>query len=290
MTIGATLRRAATLTGIGLFTGQPSTVILRPATSRTGLAFTLGPATFPASIDRLAPSPIPAFAHHPARHTCLAAPDGPALATVEHALSALVGMGITDATVESFGPELPIFDGSSLRFVEQIRAVGSVPSETPATDPITLDAPISIENDGASILISPRHTPGISYTYRLAYPAPIGEQSAHWDGRPETYAADIAPARTFSLEHEARAMRSLGLFQSFTPRDMLVIGPEGPIDNTLRYPDEPARHKLLDLIGDLALAGPLMPRLQADIVATRSGHALAHAAARALQHHLNSRG
>ncbi|MBX3318218.1 MAG: UDP-3-O-acyl-N-acetylglucosamine deacetylase [Phycisphaeraceae bacterium] len=290
MTTGATLRRAATLTGIGLFTGQPSTVILRPAPSGTGLAFTLGTATFPASIDHLAHSPIPVFAHHPARHTCLAPPGGPPLATVEHALSALVGMGITDATVECFGPELPIFDGSSLRFVEQIRAVGSIPFDSPDPSPITLDTPISIENEGSSILISPRQAPGISYTYRLAYPPPIGEQSAHWDGRPDTYAADIAPARTFSLEHEARAMRSLGLFQSFTPRDMLVIGPEGPIDNTLRFPDEPARHKLLDLIGDLALAGPLMPRLQADIVATRSGHALAHAAAHALQQHLNSRG
>ena len=148
-------------------------------------------------------------------------------------------------------------------------------------EPITPSRPLRVESEdaGASITIEPSDTP--SYTYTLDYgpDSPIAPATAHWAGDPDRFEHEIAPARTFCLEREAQAMRQLGLFEHLSPQDMLVFGPRGPIDNTLRFPDEPARHKLLDLIGDLALAGR---PIRAKITAVRSGHALNHAAARAL--------
>ncbi len=290
-----TLRKSVSLSGVGLFTGVPATVTLEPAAPGSGIAFMLGGERVAATIANLASKPlIPAFAKFPARHTCIASGSGRTLATVEHVMSALAGLGITDATVSCHDgqgqdrPEVPILDGSADAFVREIGRVGVEGSggEVGVGRAHRLSGPIRIERDDASIVITPRAPgggrAGPTYRYNLAYPAPIGMQAACWEGDPASYATEVAPARTFSLEHEARMMQSMGLFGHLTTRDMLVIGAAGPIDNELRFPDEPARHKLLDLIGDLALAGPSLWGLQADIVATRSGHALAHEAARAL--------
>lgn len=297
--MGRTLRKSVSLSGAGLFTGAPVTMSIAPASPGAGIGFMIGGERVLALIANLATKAlIPAFARFPARHTCLAGPGGRQVATVEHIMSALAGLGITDATVACRDsadaedrPEAPILDGSAEAFVREFLRAGIDESTSAPLGPITLAEPIRIEKDDASIVITPRasgdRTEGPTYTYHLAYPAPIGTQSARWEGDPKLYATEIAPARTFSLEHEARMMQSMGLFRDLTPRDMLVIGPDGPIDNALRFSDEPARHKVLDLIGDLALAGPGIARLRADIVATRSGHALAHEAARALAPYLD---
>lgn len=298
MSASRTLCTPVVFRGIGLFTGAPASLEIGPAPAGSGIVIVLDGERVPASIANLSTRPlIPAFAQFPPRHTCITSSRGVTLATIEHAMSALAGLGITDTTLTCTGgdgstsaPEVPILDGSAAPFVEQILASGIVESGLSAEGAIVLDETIRVERDDASIVITPRHASeprmGPSYTYNLAYPAPIGLQEARWDGDPEVYVKEIAPARTFSLEHEARLMQSMGLFRHLTPRDMLVIGAEGPIDNALRFDNEPARHKLLDLIGDLALAGPGISRLRADIVATRSGHALAHEAARALAQHL----
>ena len=120
-------------------------------------------------------------------------------------------------------------------------------------------------------------------SYHLNYSdaggASLPPQSASWDGLAESYYTEIAPARTFSLLSEVEALRALGLFEGFSPKELLVLGPSGPIENEWRFENEPARHKLLDLIGDLALAGgPIRGR----ITAMRSGHALNHELARVL--------
>lgn len=294
MSVSRTLRTPVIVRGTGLFTGAPASLEIGPAPAGSGIVFVLSGERVPASIANLSAKPlIPAFAQFPPRHTCITSPQGATLATIEHAMSALAGLGITDATLTctdetgaSSAPEVPILDGSAALFVEQILASGVVEAGSPTESAIALEETIRVERDDASIVITPRHASdprrGPSYTYNLAYPPPIGVQAASWDGDPEVYAAEIAPARTFSLEPEARLMQSMGLFGHLTPRDMLVIGAHGPIDNALRFDNEPARHKLLDLIGDLALAGPGLSRLRAEIVATRSGHALAHEAARAL--------
>jgi UDP-3-O-acyl N-acetylglucosamine deacetylase len=272
-----TLRRpTAPLAGVGLFTGAPATARILPAPGG-GLRFLRvdlrGSPPIPASAAFIA-EPLPRI---PARHTALAA-GGASVLTVEHILSALAGAGVTDALVEVDGPEVPILDGSAAVFAGAIAAAGL--ADGPRTiEPIEVREPLRVEQGGASITVSPFER--ALYRYELDYGpgAPVPPQAAEIDLGRGAYAAGVAPARTFCLEEEARAMRAAGLFGHLTAREMLVIGPGGPVENTYRFPDEPARHKLLDLIGDLALAGrPIRGR----VVAVKAGHALNHRMARRL--------
>ncbi|MFT5424354.1 MAG: UDP-3-O-acyl-N-acetylglucosamine deacetylase [Phycisphaerales bacterium] len=288
-----TLAAPVTIHGTGLFTDQPSAITISPATPGTGIAFEIDSARTAAHINNLSTAPAhPAFAKLPPRCTTidLRQPDGSArpLFTVEHVLSALVGLGVHDAAISCDGPETPILDGSALDFVTAIQAVGLVRTDTPP-ERITPRRQVTVEDGrGGSVTIEPigaEEPP--SYTYHLDYgpDSPIAKASVTWDGSADQYAKLVAPARTFCLEAEAEQMHSLGLFKNLTPRDMLVIGPAkgdhpaGPIDNAYRMNDEPAWHKLLDLIGDLALVGT---PLHAKVTAHKSGHALHHAAALAV--------
>lgn len=281
MSVGRTLAAEARVSGVGLFTARPATVAILPASPGEGWSLSCGAGRVAVTVASLASKPlVPIFERVPPRHTCIDA-GNTRLATIEHLVSALAGLGVTDARIACDGPEVPILDGSSEPFVRAILDAGIV--ERGEVDERVIAEPIRVADaDGGGVIdVHPREKPGCSFTYRLSYPpgAPIPAQSASWDGKPETYAKEVSPARTYCLEQEAVQMRALGLFRHLTPRDMLVIGSNGPIENVLRFPDEPARHKLLDLIGDLALATGGTP-IRADIVASRSGHALAQEAAR----------
>jgi UDP-3-O-acyl-N-acetylglucosamine deacetylase len=274
-----TLSAPVRVEGPGLFTGRPAGLTIEPS-DRGGLRIALDDGDFPATIDRLDPRPVhPAFGAMPARCTTLSRdPASPPAHTVEHALGALAGLGVTDARLRLEGDEFPIGDGSALPFVPGILGVGlrDLPGEAPA---IVIRERVELGGPDAGLVLEPFE--GVEYRYHLDYPpgSPIPTQSASWDGSPASFVASIAPARTFCLRAEAEAMRRAGLFAHLSPREMLVLDTDGPIDNALRFPDEPARHKLLDLIGDLALAGgPIRGR----ITARRSGHAMNHDAARAL--------
>jgi len=273
-----TLAAPVSIQGTGLFTDAPARCTIEPARAGTGILFAHNTAEIPASIAHLAASPIPAFASLPARHTCLALGNARVI-TCEHVLSALAGLGITDAriTLGETG-ELPIGDGSARLFSDAITAVG-LRTFAEQAEAFTITETITVRAGGATITAQPSDTP--SYTYHFEPPegSPLKPQSATWAGDPDEYRAGVAPARTFSTLAEANQAQALGLFTSFTPRDLLVLDDTTgkPIDNALRFGDEPARHKLLDLIGDLALVGrPLC----AKITATRSGHALNHELAR----------
>ncbi len=209
-------------------------------------------------------------------------------ATIEHVMSALVGLGVTDARVVVEGPEIPIGDGSAEMFVDAIARAGGRHQLAEEIEPIRLAAPVEVRGVGGEFIRAmPRNMPGCSFEYTLDYAGREGHasgvlrQTARWDGRAATYQVDVAPARTFCLASEARAMRERGLFGHVTPREMLVLDDTTgePIDNGLRFENEPSRHKLLDLIGDVGLLGR---PLQADIVAERSGHALTHEFCRAV--------
>lgn len=273
-------RATAEIAGPGLFSGKPASVRILPAAAGAGVTIRrldlAGEPSIPAHIGALPPQP-PGV---PARNTNLAASPTAIAMTVEHLLSALAGQGVTDALIELRGPEVPIGDGSAAMFTQALRFAGFTDLDAPA-EPLRLDREVLVESGPARIVARPRATPGASYTYELDYgpEAPIPPQSATWHDDPKDYADAVAPARTFCLQAEAEQMRAMGLFEGFSPRDLLVIGDRGPIDNAYRFDTEPARHKLLDLIGDLALTGR---PIQADITATRSGHALNHAMARAL--------
>lgn len=289
-----TLSSPARIEGLSLFTGARTSLRLLPAPATSPIVFrrTDLPATpeIHAHVSRVIPE---------SRRTVLslnpADPLAPTVQTVEHVLSALAGLGITSAILELHGPEVPIGDGSAQPFVDAIlRAGGPSPAHISHTDPTTdlslpvaVRSPFFIENNGGRIDALPSSRPGLFLEYHLEYPPDSGipPQSATLD-LPESgpwpaplYVREIAPARTFSLLAEAQAARAAGMFAHLEPKDSLVIGPSGPIDNALRFANEPARHKLLDLLGDLSLAGR---PIHARIVAQKTGHAHNHAMAQAL--------
>lgn len=273
----------APLSGRGLFSGEPGTVTIRPNPAATGVLLALpGRGPVQASVMRVVdwqPAPWP----RPVRNTTIGIGKAGAgsVGTVEHLLSALAGLGVTDAVVDIEGPEVPILDGSALPFVNALKSL--MVDTDRVSEPIILRREVEVsDGPGAVVRAVPRTVPGCSCRYELAFAAggALAPQSVSWDGTPEAYCRDVAPARTFSFRGEAVAAKAAGLFKHFTTADMLVIGDDGhPIDNAWRLADEPARHKLLDLIGDLALLGR---PLQADVVATRSGHRLTHAFCRAV--------
>ncbi len=263
--------------GVGLFTGAPAAVEIVPADGGGVVLETPG-GRVPATIAHLDTTAVhPAFESMPPRNTSLSC-GGAIVHTVEHLLAALAGLGITDALVRLSGPEPPIADGSAALFTVPLLDAGlrDLPG---GVEPVVPRERFEVSAGGASIIVEPADR--AEYVYRLDYgpgsPIPAGE--AGWDGSPARFADAIAPARTFCLRAEAEAMHSMGLFEHLTPREMLVFDTGGPVDNALRGDDEPARHKLLDMIGDLALVGR---PIRARVIGTGSGHALNHEAARRL--------
>jgi UDP-3-O-[3-hydroxymyristoyl] N-acetylglucosamine deacetylase len=184
-------------------------------------------------------------------------------------MSALAGLEIDCCVVRVHGEELPGLDGSALAFVEAIEAAGGVDLGSPV-DPLVVSETVRVGGDDAWIEASPPEFAGLSVEYELDYgPGPIGRQT--WSGRldPGSYREGLAAARTFLPAADAERLRAQGRGLSATTGDLLVFGPDGPIGNTLRWPDECVRHKVLDLVGDLALAGR---PIHAHVRAFRTGH------------------
>ncbi|MEM9166925.1 MAG: UDP-3-O-acyl-N-acetylglucosamine deacetylase [Planctomycetota bacterium] len=276
-----TLAGEAAVSGLGLFTGAASTLTILPAPAGAGLAFDAGGVMIPVVHGSLDAEPVvAAFGSMPPRHTVLSS-GGARAVTTEHALAALVGLGVTDAVLSlSGGEELPIGDGSALAFVEAIESAGLTRLDAVAEPLVVRDTVVIEDGRGGTIVAEPAAAP--DYLYRLDYGdgSVLGSQSARWGGDAASFAASIAPARTFSMREEAESMRRLGLFAAFTPEDLPVVDDDGSlIGNAWRFADEAARHKLLDLIGDLSLVGrPILGRVSA----SKTGHASNHAMARAL--------
>ncbi len=269
-----TLAGTAVVHGVGLFTGREVRLEMKPGAVDTGVVFRRmdleGAPEIPAHVDHVVQRP---------RRTTLEF-EGVTVEMVEHCLSALAGLGIDNAVLEVSVPELPAGDGSALPYVRAVESVG-VEAQAAPRAPIVVETPVIVRDGDATVAALPIDTVGCELMYVLDYgdASPIPRQVFSAEISARAYTDEIAAARTFSTEHEARAARSAGLFGHLTPRDMLVIGESGPIENSYRFPDEPVRHKLLDLLGDLYLAGR---PIQARIVAHRSGHDLNHRLAREL--------
>jgi UDP-3-O-[3-hydroxymyristoyl] N-acetylglucosamine deacetylase/3-hydroxyacyl-[acyl-carrier-protein] dehydratase len=193
--------------------------------------------------------------------------------TIEHFAASLLALGIDNLEVEIDGPELPGMDGSGLPFVDALRKAGRAEQKAPRKL-FRLDETVAIQNGDSSIVAFPSEG-GLRISYTLSYPEIEGLRSQHvaLDVEEDRFIADIAPARTFCLESEARALQDAGYGQGANTRNTLVIGEQGLVGNTLRFDDEPARHKILDLVGDLSMLGA---DLQANVVAIRTGHAMNH--------------
>ncbi len=189
---------------------------------------------------------------------------------VEHLLAALGGLGVrAGVRVATEDDELPLLDGGARRFVEAIGAIGAVAS--PPTLAVTRAA--SFELAGARYRFDPSE--GVSLRVDVDFPAPVGRQGADWDGDPGDFAARVAPARTFGWARDHAALIAAGRARGVDLDAVLVLDDDGPVAGCRAAGrDEPARHKLLDLVGDLALyGGPPRGAIQAD----RPGHAATHA-------------
>jgi len=263
-----TVASAATVAGKGLLLGREATLTILPAPPDHGIVFERTDLDRPAVIPALVTNVVPN-----ARRTTLKSGEA-TIETVEHCMSALRGLGIDNALLRLSGPELPCGDGSAMPFVGAVQAAGLADQDAPRRT-YKLTQAIVVEEGDASIAAIPCDSPaGMRVMYDLDYgrnASRIPHQSWSWDPARDDYVAEIAPARTFSLKEEAEALWQAGLCRHLTPRDVLVIGDEGPIDNAYRFPDEPVRHKLLDCIGDLALVGTV---IECQVVANRSGHGL----------------
>lgn len=270
-----TIGREASLTGPGLFSGEPATVTFAPAEPGSGITFVREQdgkvATIPALVQNVLRRP---------RRTCLK--NGTLFVeTIEHCMAALAGMGVDNAVVRVSGGmvgELPGGDGSSRPFVDAIQEAGVVEQSEP-TRPLIIRKPVQVSADGATLAALPGPTDKLEVIYDFEAKPPIGRQVISFHLGDDDFVSQLAPARTFIFEEEARELRARGMGKHLTPKDLLVIAGNGPIENEFRFGDECARHKVLDLLGDLSLIGrPLRGR----IVACKSGHALNHLLARRL--------
>jgi len=259
-----TIRRPVSVAGVGYWSGRGVVVDLLPAPAGCGVVIVRS--------DLDTPVRVVATVEHriDARLRTTLAVGGVRVQMVEHLLSALAGTGVDCCIVRVSGEELPGLDGSARAFVEAIDSVGLEDLGRPA-DPLVVADVVRVEDGEAWLEASPPRHAGLSVEYLLDYPAPVGRQSLTLVVTPESYRESLAAARTFITAAEAEQLRAAGLCGHVTPRDLIVFGPEGPLDNSLRWPDECVRHKVLDLVGDLALVGR---PLHAHVRAARSGHRL----------------
>lgn len=267
-----TLSAPVSISGTALFSGLAATLTLKPAPENHGVVFArtdLGGATIPALVSRVVRRP---------RRTCIKAGDA-SVETIEHVMAALAALGVDNVLCEVDGPEVPLMDGSAMPFIEAIQSAGLLAQAAPRRI-LKVEEPIVVRDGDAVVAILPSPEPGTHFTYELDL-GKLGRQVFALDLTPGAFARDIAPARTFSAKAEAEAAQSAGMFRHLTVDDALVLDDGGrPLGkNTLRFENEPVRHKMLDLIGDLYLLGA---PIQGRVIAVRSGHALNHVAARRL--------
>jgi UDP-3-O-acyl N-acetylglucosamine deacetylase len=263
--------------GFGFWSGRDVRVEFRPAAEDTGVVFMRGDASAPASAVR-----IPALVEYRTetpRRTALVH-RGARVEMVEHILAALAGLRIDNCEVWVNEPEMPGCDGSSLAFVEALEAAG-VTTQQSVRSTLAVREVVRLGDDESWIQAGPAPTPGLFVHFRIAYPThpSIGRQTIRLGITPESFRTEIAPSRTFLLREEAEWLRSQGLAKRATTADALVFDADGPIENETRFDDECVRHKVLDLVGDLALAGC---DVHGQIVAHRSGHRLNAELARVL--------
>lgn len=264
-----TLARPVDLEGPGLFHGVSARLRLLPA-DRDGIIFVRADLqdrpSVPATHEHVLKAP---------RRTVLGRGDQPLVETIEHLMAALAGLGVDHCRVEIDAPEVPSFDASSRVFCDAILEAGL----QDLTDPVkTWEATMQLVRQaegGQSLVLRPYMKPLLAISWHLDYGARavIPAQVYSAEITPETFVRELAAARTFVLESEIKALRSLGYGKHLTQKDLLVAGSDGTWNNPLRWPDECVRHKLLDCVGDLALCGV---SLCGHVTAVRSGHRLNH--------------
>jgi len=258
-----TIAAPFSLSGIGLHSGEQVSVTVSPAPVNSGRYFIYGEAKIPADTTVVAASQLSTELRQ----------NGTGVRTVEHLLSALFGMGVHNACIQLDRPELPILDGSALPWVEAISKVGMI-TQVEGDRLIPLTESVTVSRGDSFVTAIPADN--LRFTYGIEYPTQaIGEQWFSWSPAianfSERFASEIAPARTFTLAAYIDQARAAGLIKGGSLENALVCDAERWINPPLRFADEPCRHKLLDLIGDLSLLG-FLPR--AHILAYKASHHL----------------
>lgn len=268
------IARPVVVAGVGYLSGALVRLRFLPAPPGAGVVFSrtdVRPtAHIPARLERVTGTQ---------RRTTLGEGNG-RVALVEHVLAALAGLRIDNCYVEVNAGEPPGLDGSAQGFVQTLVEAGTV-QQSARRAIWTVRHPVVVSAGSATLALHPAEVDELKISYFLDYgdDSPICRQVHTQAITPQTFANDLAGSRTFVLEREADELRRQGLGTRTTAADLLIIGRRGPIDNHYRHADELARHKVLDIIGDLSLLGQ---DLRGHVVACRSGHPLNIELARAL--------
>jgi len=261
-----TIKNPITLSGIGLHTGVSVRMTLKPAGVDTGICFVRVDLPDHPSVKV---SPLTAVMDTKVVRCSAIESQGVRIFTIEHLMAALNGLGIDNLTIEIDGEEIPGMDGSSLEFVRALQEAGIV-DQSADKNIFVIQEPIVVANKNSTIVIVPHDKLSVSYTLDYDHPL-LRSQFFSIDLDPAAFARDLAPARTFCVESEVQGIRQQGLGLGSDYKTTLVISANGVVENTLRFPDECVRHKVLDIVGDLSLLG--YP-VHGAVYATKSGHAL----------------
>lgn len=262
MTAQRTLRRPTACAGIGLHSGRKVNLSLKPAPAGTGIRFRrsdLGGLEVPATVQHVGGI----------NYATGLARDAVRVDTVEHLLAALVSLGVDNVVVELNSPEVPIMDGSAAPFVYLIQEAGIKVLASPRRY-LKITRPMSLARGSKRIALYP--SDHFKVTYSIAFDHPLLRHQSRTIRLSETaFIDEIAPARTFTFFNEVEMLRQQGLALGGSLDNAVVIGDTGVLNHGLRFDDEFVRHKILDVIGDMALVGlPIIGHL----VAHRGGHAL----------------
>ncbi|SIN86052.1 UDP-3-O-acyl-N-acetylglucosamine deacetylase [Vannielia litorea] len=269
-----TLNKPVTLQGVGLHSGRPARITLKPAMADQGIWFRRtdaveGDAFLPARWDAVVESPL---------CTLLTNDDGVSLSTVEHVMAALAGCGVHNALIEVSGPEVPILDGSAAPFVSAILRAGIRELDAPVRA-IRVLKPVEVMRGGAVARLEPSENLHIDFSIDFE-DAAIGTQDKSMNMANGAFVRELCDSRTFCRAADVEAMRAEGKALGGTYDNAVVVEGDRVLSpGGLRHEDEPVRHKMLDALGDLALAGhPLLARYTGE----RAGHAMTNALLRAL--------
>ncbi len=266
MKLQKTIKGEGRISGKGLFGGKEARVVFRPASAGCGVVFVRTDVPEPVRISAVAPN----LAQRSRRTTIKKG--SVSIETIEHCLAAVSALGIDNLVVEVDSSELPSPESSSGEYFKVLKQIGLV-EQSGKRKEFVISEPVSITAGDASIYALPYADDGLNITYDLDYGGQtgIGRQIFSCRVTPEGFEKHLAWARTILLEAEAKQFQARGMGTHLSTRDILVIDSDGPIKNSFRFPNECARHKIVDLIGDLALVGRAV---KGRIVAYKSGHAL----------------
>lgn len=248
------ITREVVFAGAGVHSGEPCTLRLEPGAAGQGCWIRSGGERFAAVTESV----------QDVQRCTVVGGQRARLATVEHLFSALSALKVYDLEIHADGPEVPIMDGSALPFWQELQAAVE-PGEL--VEPLRLEQPVWVGNDSSQVLALPAAE--TLYRYSLYYPhAFLGYQEASFAPDSQSFGEELAPARTFALQAEVEWLQAQGLARGGSLDNALLVRDDG-LSSPLRLPNEPVRHKCLDLVGDLYLLGK---PLQAQVIAIKAGH------------------